>query len=257
MARLSQSNTVLGQSIPRQQMQRGKNQLLVLKENQSGWRSRWSQRKRGEHMWGQGQILKDLISQNEEVGFYSTDSGKPLESCKEGRASSEMYVKYGCNKKSKFGGYLRVQVSKSLYSSNIPCTDIPFHSLIFRALRLGHHIHFFTHKCLHTKSSSLSSCYLTDILTVDSIIFFYLTTLSSHLMVLEIALNLSGVLISHLPQEDKRDYWTHLGRSAKTYNCCWWVNECELETAAQWKNEEATEEIDALIFLPWNITYIT
>ena len=30
-------------------------------------------------MGRQGQIIRDLISQNEEVGFYITDSGKSLE----------------------------------------------------------------------------------------------------------------------------------------------------------------------------------
>lgn len=62
----------------------------------------------------QVQIIKDLISQNEEIGFYSTDSGKPLESLSRGETSASAFLliaflsdvyKYGCNKKLKSGGH--------------------------------------------------------------------------------------------------------------------------------------------------------
>lgn len=42
-------------------------------------------------MGRQGQIIKDLISQNEEVGFYS-DSGRPLESFKQGRDLASAFL---------------------------------------------------------------------------------------------------------------------------------------------------------------------
>lgn len=43
-------------------------------------------------MGRQGQIIKDLFSQNKEVGFYSSDSGRPLESFKRGRDLASAFL---------------------------------------------------------------------------------------------------------------------------------------------------------------------
>lgn len=110
-----------------------------------------------------------------------------------------------------------------------------------------------SHSFLYTQASSgwgqlsqqpLLSRWPVSTFTADSVICFYLTTLPSHLTALEPALDLQEILF---PTTGGQHFLPPLLEVGEDCNCCRWVNEYELETAAQLRKEEATKERDVSI----------